>query len=421
VTVPGAVDAWARLIADGTEAVLGELLQPAIRAMHATATRCTRARPTTGTVERDVLRRDANTRALFMPDGEGPAWATCTASPRSRRRCNSSRRDGRDAFYGGAVAEDIVSHLRGLGGLHTLDDFAAARGEYVTPIATDYRGARIVECPPNGQGIAALMMFDRARRLRAGAGPSPASAARFHLQMEAKRLAYAARDLVLADPRRVGVPTAGVIDPAFGAKLRKEIAMDKAMADLPPRLLPPHPDTVYLSVVDGDGTAVSFINSLYDGFGSGLACPDTGVLFQSRGRAFRLDPSHPNVLAPHKRPLHTIIPGMAFKHGRPWLSFGVMGGDYQPVGQVQALKAILDHGMDPQAAMELPRTFAYPDGVLAEIGVGEAVRGTLTARGHRVIVPDTPLGGGQAILIDADRGLLVGGSDPRKDGLALGW
>jgi gamma-glutamyltranspeptidase/glutathione hydrolase len=190
---------------------------------------------------------------------------------------------------------------------------------------------------------------------------------------------------------------------------------------MPPPLLPEHPDTVYLTVVDRDRNVVSFINSVFDSFGSGLVCPETGVLFHDRGKSFSLDPEHPNVIAPGKRPMHTIIPGLAFEGGRPAIGFGVMGGHYQPVGHAHVLTNLVDFGLDPQAAIDAPRAFAQDGELRLEAGVSQATAQALAKLGHRVVRWGRPLGGGQMIAIDYGRGVLIGGSDPRKDGLALGY
>jgi len=183
----------------------------------------------------------------------------------------------------------------------------------------------------------------------------------------------------------------------------------------------PHADTVYLTVVDRERNAVSFINSLFESFGSGLVCPETGVLFHNRGKCFALEPGHPNELAPGKRPMHTIIPALATRDGQAEIAFGVMGGHYQPVGQTQVLTDIVDFGRDPQAALDAPRSFAYGGTLQVEPEVPAAAVDGLRRRGHEVVPSGRPLGGGQMIVIDHQRGVLLGGSDPRKDGCALGY
>ena len=419
VTVPGAIAGWAAMLeAHGTRE-LGELLQPAIR--HAEE-----GFPVTPRVafdwarSRDVLERSEGGRNFYLPGNRVPEEGRLIRFPALARTLRRVAEGGAGAFYEGELAQRMVASLRGFGGVHTEADFAAAAAEFVTPIHTSYRDAIVYECPPNGQGVVALLLLNILERFDL-AKLGQDTAARLHLLAEAARLAFRDRDAALADPAHVDVPTARLLDKAYAKGLAAAIDPDRIMGDLPPPLLEPHPDTVYLTVVDRDLNAVSFINSIYDGFGSGLVCADTGVLFHSRGRSFRLDPAHPNVLAPGKRPMHTIIPGLAFRGGEAWCSFGVMGGDYQPVGQAHLLTRLLDDGLDPQAALDAPRIMSYPFDLQAEVGIGRTARLGLARRGHRIVDTASPLGGGQAIVIDRKRGVLIGGSDPRKDGLALGY
>ena len=220
--------------------------------------------------------------------------------------------------------------------------------------------------------------------------------------------------------RMADVPVDRMLDKAYARELAGEIDPKRArplLTATPPR----HPDTIYLSVVDRDLNACSFINSVYDSFGTGLSCPNTGVVFQSRGRAFDLEEGHRNELAPRKRPLHTIIPAMAMQNGEVAASFGVMGGEYQPVGHAHTVTSLVDFALDAQAAMDSPRSMAYPGPLKVERGLPEATVRGLVDRGHETVMPDAPLGGGQIIRIDRRRGVLEGGSDPRKDGLAIGY
>ncbi len=420
VTIPGAVDAWARLIADHGRKTLGEALRPAIAY-------ASDGYPVHSRVRFDwnqnleILAADANAARIFLADGELPPVGGVHRQPQLAHTLALIGEKGRDAFYRGAVAEDMVSRLNQLGGLHTLDDFAAAGGEYVTPIKTGFRGYDVYECPPNGQGIIALIMLNILSGLDMD-GLEPLSAGRLHLEIEAARLAYRDRDEALADPDRAAVPTDATLSDAHAATLRAAIGRDSAMEVLPPSDLPRHSDTVYLCVVDGDGNAVSFINSLFNGFGSGIMSPNTGVMLHNRGCGFVLDAGHPNCIAPGKRPLHTIIPGMLFEKGRAVMPFGVMGGHYQAVGHAHFLTNLLDFGLDIQEAIDLPRVFPTADGpVEVESGVPSAVVAELEKLGHQTVLPGKPIGGGQAIWIDRDRGVLSGGSDPRKDGCALGY
>ncbi|MEK0082147.1 gamma-glutamyltransferase [Benzoatithermus flavus] len=420
VTVPGAVAGWAALLdAYGTR-TLGELLQPAIRCAED-------GFPVTPRVAWDWRRHAATLeysqggRDYYLPGGRPPEEGRIVRLPALARTLRRIADEGPRVFYEGELAARMVASLQTAGGLHTEADFAAAAAEFVTPVHTTYRGDVVVyECPPNGQGIVALLLLNILERFdpRQMAGDG---ALRLHLLAEATKLAFRDRDAALADPAQAEVPTMRLLDKAYARALAERIDPERAMTELPRPLLEPHPDTIYLTVVDRDLNAISFINSLYDGFGSGLVCSETGVLFHSRGRAFRLDPAHPNAIAPGKRPMHTIIPGLAFKGGELWCSFGVIGGDYQPVGHAHLITRLVDDGLDPQAALDAPRIMAYPCDLEAEAGIGRAARAGLIARGHRVVDTKAPLGGGQVILVDRRRGVLIGGSDPRKDGLALGF
>ena len=420
VTVPGAVDAWARLVEDHGTKTLGELLQPAIGY----------ARDGYPVLDRvaydwrlaaELIGKDPTARRIFLPDGAAPAVGSVHRQPELAETLSVIAERGREAFYDGPVAEDMVSYLRGLGGLHTPEDFAAAQGEYVTPISTDYRGHRVYECPPNGQGVAALVAlnvlsgFDLAQH-------EPLSAGRLHLEIEVARLAYQDRNYFVADPAEAEVPTEWLLSEAHAAELRAAISPDRAMAELPPPSGPAHKDTVYLCVVDRDGTAVSFINSLFHSFGSGLVSPRSGVVLQNRGEAFVVEPAHPNCIAPGKRPMHTIIPGMLERDGRVAMPFGVMGGQYQAMGHAHFLTNVIDFGLDVQEAIDLARVYAPPQGpVEVESGIPEGSVEDLRDMGHATTAPVKPIGGAQAIMIDWRSGVLTGGSDPRKDGCALGY
>ena len=419
VTVPGAIDAWAQLAADHGSRALGDLLQPAIGyAEDGYAVLPRVARDWAGCA--DKLRVSPTSARIFLPDGNAPQAGDVHRQPELAETLRTIAAQGRDGFYSGPVAEDIVSFLNDCGGLHSLEDFACAGGEYVTPIHTDYHGLEIYECPPNGQGMVALMMlnllsgFDLAKL-------DPAGVERLHLEVEAGRLAFRDRDAFLADPARSDVPVEHLLSAAYADDLRSIIRSDRALDILPPPGAATHDDTVYLTVVDRDRNAVSFINSLFHGFGGGLAAPRSGVMLQNRGAGFVVDPGHPNCIAPGKRPLHTLIPGMAIQGGRVVMPFGVMGAQYQPFGHAHLISNIVDFGMDVQAAIDFPRVFRYGEYLDVERGIDDAVVKGLAALGHETRTTDDPHGGGQAIHIDWQSGVLTGGSDPRKDGCALGY
>ncbi len=418
VTVPGVVDTWARIVADHGTRELGFLLQPAIRyAEEGFIVHDRVAFDWSGVADR--LAQDPNAARMLLPRGHSPRAGERHRLPELAETLKTIAAKGRDGFYLGPVAQDMVGYLRSLGGLHSLEDFAEAQGEYVQPISVNYRGAEIHQMPPNNQGLTALVMLNILSGFRLG-HHEPYGAERLHLEIEAGRLAYRDRDAFVADPAQADVPVDELLSPVYAERLRARIDPQRAMTDLPAPLLRGS-DTIYLCVVDRDRNAVSFINSVYFSFGSGIVAPRSGVWLQNRGGCFRLKPGHPNCIAPAKRPLHTIMPGLAMRDGRPLMPFGVMGGDYQPFGHVHLLTNMLDFAMDPQAALDGPRVFPDAGVIEVERGIEAAAVAGLEAKGHRCVVPDAPHGGGQAILIDWKAVTLTAGSDPRKDGCALGY
>lgn len=417
VTMPGAVAAWCRLLADHGTRGVDELLRPAIDVAE-------RGHPVAPRVAFDWARdehllRDPVAAELFLHHGRAPAIGTLHRQPRMAETLRAIARHGHAGFYQGWVAEDIVSRLQAAGGLHTLDDLAATQPEYVRPIATDYRGHRVFECPPNGQGLGVLMMLNVLSGFDLSEG-ALSEADRIHLLAEVGKLAYAHRDALFADPLQAHVPVAELLSPEWAAMQRSQLRMTETR---PPIIWPEvaHKDTVYLCVVDREGNALSLINSIFHSFGSTLVAPRSGVLLQNRGAGFSLQSGHPNAIAPGKRPLHTIIPGMLMKDGCLAGPFGVMGGQYQASGHVALLSKVLDRGLDPQAALDAPRSFAFAGELDLEHSQPAHLDADLARRGHRVVRSGQPIGGGQMILMDHERGLLIAGSDPRKDGCALGY
>jgi gamma-glutamyltranspeptidase/glutathione hydrolase len=422
VTVPGAVGAWEALLAAHGRKGLGEVLQPAIRY----AEEGFPVHPRVAfdwAVNEDKLRKTG--ASALLPKGAAPKPGTMIRQPELGRTLRAIAAHGARAFYEGEIAAAMVRHLRAIGGLHTEADFAAGRtaATFVTPISRDWHGHTVWECPPNGSGLLALMLLG----ILEGFGPAPdgpLGPIRMHRHIEAARLVYRDRDALLADPAQAEVPVEHLLSDRYLAGLRDLIDDNRTLARLPQAgaaLLPAHRDTVYLSVVDEDGNACSFINSLYEGFGSGILAGDTGVVMHNRGLGFTLQRGHPNCIAPNKRPMHTIIPGMMTKGGKAVMPFGVMGGHYQPMGQSWLLTNMFDYGMDVQEALDLTRVFPYAGKVEVERGLPAATREGLAQRGHALELIDRPHGGGQAIYIDHENGTLAGGSDPRKDGCALGY
>jgi gamma-glutamyltranspeptidase/glutathione hydrolase len=422
VTVPGAVAAWEKLLAAHGTRGLDELLQPAIRFAED-------GFPVTPRVAWDWARYADKLRAAgartFLPEGRPPVTGERFVQPQLAATLRAIARHGARAFYEGEIAADMVATLRARGGLHTEADFAAGLDApaFVEPIRIGWRGYEVWQCPPNGSGLIVLMLLG----ILGGWDPAPdgpLGVTRLHRHLEAARLAYRDRDAFIADPSQVAVPVGRLTDPAYLAALRGLIRDDRALRDLPragEAELPAHRDTVYLCVVDRDGNACSLINSLFHSFGSGIVAERSGVMLQNRGLGFRLERGHPNCIAPFKRPLHTIIPGMLTKDGEAVMPFGVMGGHFQPMGQTLFLTNHIDYGLDVQEALDLPRLMAFGGKVEVEGGVPLTVLDQLARLGHEIERAAAPLGGGQAIRIDRARGCLIGGSDPRKDGCALGY
>ncbi|MGY4478324.1 gamma-glutamyltranspeptidase/glutathione hydrolase [Bradyrhizobium sp. USDA 3364] len=403
VTVPGAIDAWCRLVADHGSKSLEEIFRPAISA--AEQGFCVTPRVAEDWRRfRARIEIDPNAAAQFLPGGKAPEVGDVRTQPALGRTLRRIAQHGRCAFYAGEAAEEMTGILRGLGG-----DFAAQTSDYVRPISARYRDHDVVECPPNGQGLAALMILRTLAGFDVGA---LAQADRIHLLAEATKAAYRARDAFFCDPATGRVdPAAFLADDYIGA-IRSKIDMGRASTPATWDDIE-HRDTVYVTVVDRDLNAVSLINSLFYPFGSGIYAPRSGVLLHNRGWSFRARPGHPNSLGPRKRPMHTIIPGLVRKDGKTVMSFGVMGGHYQAAGHANLLSNIFDMKMDIQTAAEAPRSFAF-DGLLSlETAISSDIRDDLRARGHDARFSEEPIGGCQAIRIDHARGVLLGLRSPQ--------
>jgi gamma-glutamyltranspeptidase/glutathione hydrolase len=421
VTVPGAVHAWETLSRSHGRLPLGDVLEPAIRAAEEGFAVSELVAHYWWALERaGVL--DAAGRAAWAPGGRTPRAGEWFRVPSLGRTLRALAKGGARAFYEGATADAIVAASQAAGGLLAHEDLAAHTSSWVEPIRATYRGVTVAELPPNGQGLAALIGLGILDCLEPG---DPASALHWHRRIEAVKLAFADRDVFVADPEHADVPVA--------ALLRRDYARRRA-AEIGERAHPgPQPglasDTVYLCSADAEGNLVSFIQSLFTGFGSGVGCGDTGIVLQSRGAGFRLEPGHRNALAPGKRPLHTIIPGFLLRGDEPWLAFGSMGGPIQPQSHLNFVANRVDLDLNVQEAVDRPR-FRFQGGrqVLLEapdapVAEGGSLAAALEARGHEVLRPSTfamdAFGGGQAIE-RLPGGVLAGASDRRKDGCALG-
>ncbi len=415
VTIPGAVDGFVKLSNDWGVLELSQVLAPAIRY-------ASEGVPVAERVAYDWKngfgRLQNNATDLYGINGKAPAFGQIFRAEGQAKVLQKIATEGRAGFYEGEVAQDFVASLTALGGCHTLEDFAATRCDYIEPVRGMYRGHELIELPPNGHGTIAILMANILGHFDL---PSldPNSAKRIHLEAEAAKLSYDARDRFIADPTAMGDKLEQLLSPEFAANLAGMIDQKRAMTMATIGVGAAHKETVYLTVVDKDRMALSLIYSIFHSFGSGIATNKYGILLQNRGAGFTLEQGHPNEAAAGKRPMHTIIPAMLRKPGSFLMPFGVMGGQYQVNGHMRFLSNIADFGMDPQAAIDAPRSFAHAGDLAMERGYSASVKAELAAMGHKISQPETPIGGAQAIMIKDD--ILLGASDPRKDGCALGY
>jgi len=423
VTVPGAVDGWDKLLKRFGRKKLSEVLAPAIRYAE-------EGFPVSEIIAEywadgvRKLRQDTNAAATYLPKGRAPRTGEVFRNPELAWSLKQIAAHGRKAFYEGPIAKRLLAHANAMGGALTAKDLADFSSEWVEPISTTYHGWTVYEIPPNGQGIAALMMLNLMETFPlADFGPGSANA--LHVMIEAKKLAYADMLRYVCDQKFHGVPVTGMLSKDYARERAKLIDMARAKEGVEPGRPPGMgTDTTYLCAVDEEGNMVSYIQSNYANFGSGLVAGGTGFVLQNRGGLFSLDAASPNVLAGHKRPLHTIIPAFASK-GEVRIAFGIMGGWNQSQAHAQFVSDIVDHRMNIQAALEAPRftkkNFPGRD-VELESRVSAAAQAELAARGHQLKVGgfyDDSVGGGQAVLRDFAAGVNYGASDPRKDGAAV--
>jgi gamma-glutamyltranspeptidase/glutathione hydrolase len=415
VTIPGAVDAFCTLSEDHGKLGIDALLAPAIHYAEQgvpVAPRVAMDWPEYG----KSLKGHGVTH--YLPDGQTPVKGQIFRLPAQAKALRLIAQKGRAGFYEGEVADDLLAALKAYGGVHQAADFAAHRGNYSTPVSGTYKGTELVEHAPNGQGATAILILNILSHFDI-ASMDPLGAMRVHIEAEATRLAYDARNRFIADPDHT-TRLDHMLSPETARRLAALIDPKQAMASAHTASEAIHRDTVYITVVDRDQMAVSLIYSLFHPFGSGIGSEKFGILLQNRGAGFTLEAGHPNEMAPGKRPMHTIIPGMLRVGGRVTMPFGVMGGAYQSTGHARFVSNMVDFGMDAQASIDTPRAFAEGAILKVESGYPDAVRDTLAQMGHTVSLADSPIGGAQSILIRED-GVLEGASDPRKDGCALGY
>lgn len=426
VTVPGAAAGWQDLVAKFGKLSLGRVLAPAIELAETGFPVAPITSYFWGRGAANQLAKAANGSELTI-DGRAPRSGEIFRNLGLARTLRAVAEGGAQAFYTGPIAEAVATVVQESGGVLTTADLADHRSTWDAPISTVYRGYRVWECPPNGQGLAALLALNVLEDFDI-ASTDPLGVDRFHLMIEAMRLAFADTRWFVADPATNPAPLERLLSEDYAAHRRALISPDHASPELKHGRPTSSSDTVYLTVVDGVGNACSFINSNYHGFGTGIVPKGWGFTLQNRGYGFSLDPVHPNALAPRKRPYHTIIPALITHDdtGELYASYGVMGGFMQPQGHMQVGIALIDDRADPQAVLDRPR-FCIEDGTAAgevalEEGVPAETLSALAAKGHRVRsvsgMERALFGRGQVIVRDRANGVLLGGSDPRADGLA---
>jgi gamma-glutamyltranspeptidase/glutathione hydrolase len=424
ITVPGALSGWVALLQRYGTISLAQALGPAIRlADEGFPVSPVIAGQWAGRVE--LLARDEGARATYLIDGtRAPRPGEWFRNPDLAASFRSIAEGGPEVLYGGALGRRIVDRVRQLGGFLTLEDLAGQKVEWVQPISTTFRGKTVWELPPNNQGIAVLEILKILEPYDLKAlGHN--SAAYLHLLIEAKKLAYADLARWVGDPGAMTVDVKRLVDPGFIAARRAQIDPRKAAERVGPGAAATAGETIYLAAADSAGNMVSFINSNYEEFGSGVVVPGTGFVLQDRGAGFTMEPGLPNTVGPGKRPFHTLIPGFVTTPGpqgeEPWLAFGVMGGAIQPQGHVQVLLNLLEFGMDPQEAVDAAR-FRHYEGlhVALEGPIPDSVRKQLEALGHQVTLLTPWNAGGGQMVMRLPRGWAAA-SDPRKDGMAAGW
>ena len=423
VTVPGALAGWDLLVRTHGKRTLAQALQPAI-AYARDGFPLSPIIAAQWANETEFLKRDPSAAATYLPGGQAPRAGEWFRNPDYARTLQIIADSGIGTFYGGSIGQRIVARLKELDGFITLDDLRKNAPNWVTPISVPFQGYRVWELPPSNQGIAALEMLRilEAYDLKAMGHNSPAY---LHHLIEAKKLAYADLDRFVGDADHLAMPAERMLTDEFIAERRRHMNPNRAQERVDPGPLRTQSETIYLAVADAEGNMVSFINSIYDYFGSGIVVPGTGFALHNRGAGFTLAPGLPNTVAPGKRPFHTLIPGFVTRtaNGREeaYMAFGLMGGGVQAQGHVQFLLNHFVFGMDLQAAIDAPR-FRHYNGlrVALEPPIGDAVRAGLTGMGHLLIdQPTIAFGGAQAVM-RLPRGFAAG-SDPRKDGMAVGY
>jgi len=423
ITVPGALHGWAQAVERYGNLKLADVFDEAIGYAE-------NGFPVTEVIAGEwknmepALRSREGTSKTFLINGQAPRPGQVFCNKGLARVYRKIAGEGIETLYGGEIGRAIVDFSRKNDGLLSMKDLEDHTTTWVKPLSTDYRGYTVYELPPNGQGLTALEMLNILEGFNIGRlGHN--SAEHLHCLIEAKKIAFADRDCYVSDPEFEKIPVDTLLSKEYAGECAKKIDPNKVMEPPAPSACAGRSDTVFVAAVDQEGNAVSFISSIYEPFGSMMVVDGTGIVLQNRGKSFTLNPEHPNRIEPHKRPMHTIIPGMVFKDGRFLMSFGVMGGDMQPQGHAQFLINVIDFKMNLQEAVDAPRARHMQDReVYLEEGISGKTASALREKGHRIVRVSPPInqvGGGQAIYLDRGQGVLLGASDRRKDGLALGY
>ena len=419
VTIPGAVHAWCSMHEKYGKLDLEEVLQKAenyarngfpVHEVEAYAWK-----------EKELkLKQNENSRRIFLKNNKSYKFADVFKNIPLADTIKLIGKEKINGFYNSATTKDMVETLNSLGGLHTEEDFYSQETIFSSTISSTYKGYKIHQCPPYGPGIIVLMMMAMNEKLKIDQF-KPSSFERYHLQAEITKVCYEFKETTLGDPDFNNINIDQILSDRFIENLISKIDIDKVYSSKK-SYVTSNPETVYLTVVDRDLNAVSFINSICHVFGSGITTANSGILFQNRGVNFRLEKNHPNCIEGGKRPLHTIIPGLLTNaNNETILSYGVMGGQYQPIGQSHVLQNIIDYEQSIQEAIDFPRAFALNGDLKVEKSLDYNIVEKLKNIGHKTLIVPDAIGGGQCIKIDRKTGVLIGGSDPRKDGMAIGY
>ncbi len=416
ITIPGAISGWSLLHKEHGYMPWQDIFQPAIN--YAKSGVIVHERVAYDWAKNaEKLLADRDTSKIFLKNKKPFNVTENFKNINLSNTLETIAIEGAGGFYNGWVADDMLDKLKSIGGLHNKNDFINASAEWVKPISQNYRNIKVHECPPNGQGLVALIIlgilenFDIKNMFKNDY---------IHVFCEAVKIGYFLRDQYLADGKYNKLSVTDFLNDKKLKEYACKIDLNKA-GTYQKRDFPDHPDTIYLTVRDKNGMTISFINSLFDPFGSGITAPKSGVLFHCRGRGFNLIEGHPNELYPNKKPFHTIIPAMISNKNRLIGSFGVMGGQYQAAGHAYILSNMIDFGLNPQEALDLPRVFPNMNILDFEENFDKSIIEDMLSRGHEINYLTSPIGGGQMILIDEESNILIGASDWRKDGFAVGY